>query len=128
MMGRRGNDQFTLALFIVYIVSMLLSRIFYRVPVLPLIIDAVGLAAAIFGVYRAFSRDIPRRERENRWFLTKWAAVRRTATRIPRRIRDRKTHVYIRCKTCSAELRVPRGKGKLIVTCPKCRAEIRITT
>ena len=130
MMGRRGMDQLSFALFIAYLVLMLLSRILLlcRLGVLAVILDVIGFAGVVFGVYRTLSRNIPARDRENAWFLQNSAAVRRFFSRRARHFRDRKTHVYVKCSSCGAELRVPRGKGKLIVTCPKCRSEIRVTT
>ena len=37
------------------------------------------------------------------------------------RWQDRKTHRYFRCPQCRATVRVPRGKGKIRITCPKCK-------
>ena len=125
--GRRGGDQLSLALFALSFFLFVLSRIVGRTTVAAYLINTVGIAAAIFSIYRIFSRSAPRRERENRWFLDRCSAVKRWFARLSRKFRDRKTHVYLKC-SCGAELRVPRGKGKLIVTCPKCRSEIRVTT
>ena len=30
-----------------------------------------------------------------------------------------------RCPKCGTVCRVPRGKGKIVITCPKCGGEIR---
>lgn len=128
MMGRRGADQYTIALLVCYLVLTLLGSIFYRVFTLSLILRVLSAACAVWGIFRFFSRNISARDRENAAFLQLWTRCRRWCGSLTRRFRDRKTHVYIKCASCSAELRVPKGKGKLIVTCPKCKSEIRITT
>lgn len=40
-----------------------------------------------------------------------------------RKFSERKTHRFFKCAQCKAALRVPRGKGKIKVRCPKCGAE-----
>lgn len=129
MMGRRGTDQLTIALFVVYLALTVLSRIFLFVSAgVGLTLNFLGVACAVYGIFRVLSRNIPARERENAWFMSWWSKVRRFFSRMTRRIRDRKTYVYVKCPGCKSELRVPRGKGKLIVTCPRCHREIRVTT
>jgi len=39
------------------------------------------------------------------------------------RIEDSKTHKHFTCPNCKATLRLPKGKGKIMITCPKCRKE-----
>ena len=38
--------------------------------------------------------------------------------------KERKTKAFLKCPNCGTMLSVPRGKGKIIVTCPKCRARM----
>ena len=72
----------------------------------------VALLAQVFmvvAVLRCFSRNTYKRYQENRRFLF-WI----------QRIRDR-DHRYFSCPKCRQSVRVPKGKGKIAITCPKCR-------
>lgn len=62
----------------------------------------------ILAMVRMFSRNLSRRERENRRFLQLWM-----------RLRDRNNR-YFRCPSCGQAVRVPKHRGKLCIRCPKC--------
>ena len=78
-----------------------------------LTISIVSVALMIWMYFRMFSRNIPKRRRENELFCN-FFKLRRN------RFRDRKTHVYRKCKHCKAVLRLPKSKGKHTVLCPRC--------
>lgn len=133
MMGRRGTDQLNFALIIAAILCTFLSSIvgwFARGIILTAIYVALqffGTAFLFLSLFRMFSRNIPARERENAVFMRTWSRVRAPFSRKVRSARDR-DHVYLSCPNCRAELRVPKGKGTLLVTCPKCGHETKIKT
>lgn len=100
----------------------------------------LGIALVIIAVYRAFSKDIYRRKSElakftiyaNK-FLGKFG--RRLPTTLPNldlnsisiifeqiKVKMAKNRQYkiTKCPSCKQKLRVPRGKGKILVTCRKC--------
>jgi len=91
----------------------------------------IGYIPGVYCFWRMFSRNIMARQRENMIFLRYWRPVQsniqimigKCRTLIDQ-LRDRE-HKYFRCASCGATLRVPRGKGKLQVTCPKCRTMIQ---
>ena len=118
MVGRYGSDQLNLFLVISALVLTFLSRVPYL-----WFMYFVGVALLIVSVVRMFSRNISKRYNENAKFLKlkakfmSWYKVRSDA------FRNRKTHKYFRCKKCSASIRVPRGVGKVEVTCPVCRTK-----
>ena len=129
MYGRHGGDQLSMALLVLYCVLLLLSDIL-RSPILYLL----SLAVIIFCFYRMLSRNWQRRWKENEWFLKWWSPtigwfrslfrrVRADGNRLHLRFRDRKTSRYYRCPKCGNTLRVPKGKGKIAITCPVCRCE-----
>lgn len=114
MYGRYGWDHlnvFLLALCLIFCIldTFLRGSVFYF------------LYVAVFAValYRMLSRNIPRRRAENAKFMTlagpaiRWVKLRRTIHRD-------KEHRYFKCPNCGQQLRVPRGKGKITITCRNC--------
>lgn len=122
MMGRYGTDQLSIALLVLYMVLSLVLQ-FIRIPFLYLL----SLIPLIFCFYRIFSRNINRRYAENNRFLRWWypvkTRVQKFFSRSNSRLKDRQTHRYFKCPHCSNTLRVPRGKGKICITCPVCKTE-----
>jgi ribosomal protein S27E len=118
MMGRYGTDQLSIALLILYMVLSLILQ-FIRLPFLSLL----ALVPLAICFYRIFSRNINRRYEENARFLKWWYPVKTRIQKSYSRFQDRQTHRYFKCPHCSNTLRVPRGKGKISITCPVCRTE-----
>lgn len=73
--------------------------------------------------YRVFSTKIAIRQGENQRFLQWWLPKKKAVSDARMRFRDRKVHRYYRCKSCKTYLRVPRGKGKINIKCPKCGSQ-----
>ncbi|MBP3686493.1 MAG: hypothetical protein J6J21_05625 [Clostridia bacterium] len=121
MLGRRGLDNLGIALLVTDVAFYFLANCFRRNLVLNLAFHLVSLAAFVFFVLRFFSRNLGKREAENRRFMSVW-------TKVKNRFRDRKTHVYFKCPACKNTLRVPRGKGNITVTCPVCHEQIKRRT
>lgn len=115
--GRYGNDQLNVFLFILgCIITLILS--FFRIPYLSLIsYIPYGIA-----VYRMLSKKIDKRQRENTKFMTLSAPWRKFLTEKFRQFQD-KDHKYYRCPKCNHTLRVPKGKGKIKISCPHCSKE-----
>lgn len=114
MYGRYGTDQLNQFLLAVYLVALLLY-LFTGWPLLYLL--TLLLAAGL--IFRSLSRNYAARRAENAKFLkqagplVRWVRLRRT-------IRRDKEHCYFKCPNCGQHLRVPRGKGKITVTCRAC--------
>ncbi|MBR5021461.1 MAG: hypothetical protein IKY17_07500 [Oscillospiraceae bacterium] len=108
MAGRYGTDKLGLTLLGAALVMSLLSSF------IPLIVVRLALTLAYYGLmfwalFRMFSRNTYARYEENRKFL-----------RFFDQLKDR-DHRYFSCPKCRQTVRVPRGKGKIAITCPKCR-------
>ena len=121
MYGRYGSDQLNTAL-IIAAVALSFVNVFAR----SLVIYIIQLVIMAFAVYRMFSRRIQTRLRENKAFLSVWEKIKLFFVRIKNSFKDRKTHVYMKCPTCKAQLRLQRIKGEHGVKCPKCGAEFRV--
>ena len=115
MYGRNGNDKLNRALFWVYFI-LLLANIIFKSTVLWIL----ELLLVILYMFRFLSRNIYRRQKENRAFLKVWNKVSGFFKLQKNKLRDRKTHVYRKCSHCRATLRLPKKKGKHTVRCPKC--------
>ena len=115
MYGRNGNDKLNRALFWVYFI-LLLANIIFKSTVLWIL----ELLLVILYMFRFLSRNIYRRQKENRAFLKIWNKISGYFKLQRNKIRDRKTHVYRKCSHCRATLRLPKKTGKHTVRCPKC--------
>lgn len=119
MYGRYGNDQLNLFLIGLYLVLYLIFTLTRLAP-----IYWVSLVVIFFSLFRLFSRNISRRREENAKFMhvagpfLQWVRMRRTIHRD-------KDHRYFKCPNCGQQLRVPRGKGKITVTCRGCGASFQ---
>ncbi|MGO1369089.1 MAG: hypothetical protein ACTHVE_03260 [Senegalia sp. (in: firmicutes)] len=113
MIGRYGPDQLSTALLVLYIIF---SGIFHST-----LLNILSMVLLIIIFYRMFSKDIGKRYEENNKFLKYWHPIKNKARKKMNRMKSRKDYRYYECLNCKQKLRVPRGKGKITVTCPKCK-------
>ncbi len=118
MQGRYGADQLSRFL-IGLMVALLIVNLFARNPLL----DILVFALMIWGYFRMFSRNIPKRYGENQKYLQVTQKIRYKFNREKSLMQQRKTHHIYRCPGCKQQIRIPKGKGKIQITCPKCRME-----
>lgn len=119
MNGRYGADEFSLFLIIVYFSLSMLALLPYCA-----VLYSVALSACAFALFRFFSRNVYRRNAERTWFLDKYGKLKSFFRRKRRIFKERKTHRFFKCKRCGAVLRVPKGKGRIEITCPKCNNKL----
>ena len=115
MIGRYGPDQLNMALLIVTAVFSVLSAIFNWWLMRILAYIALG-----YTLFRMLSKNINARRRENDKFLKYWWPVRTKLINRYRKFKGRRNYSFFKCPACRNNLRVPRGKGKIQITCPKC--------
>ena len=108
MSGRYGTDPLNMVILTAGLVASLLSM-FIPIQPLNLILWALSYGLMIWAIFRSLSRNTYKRYLENRKYL-----------QIRDRMKDRQ-HRYFNCPKCRQTVRVPRGKGKISITCPKCR-------
>ena len=108
MAGRYGTDRLNMVILTAGLVVCLVSA-FIKAPMVNLLLTAISYALMIWAIFRSFSRQTYKRYQENRKFLQFFD-----------RMKDR-DHRYFDCPKCRQVVRVPRGKGKISITCPRCR-------
>ncbi|MBQ3078774.1 MAG: hypothetical protein IJC48_02075 [Clostridia bacterium] len=118
--GRRGTDQLTFALLITAVILSLISSIFGL-----LIGSILSTAMWIYSLFRMLSKNIPAREKENQWFLSKYTPVSMYLKQAKVRFQNRKVYLYYHCPQCKAWLKLPRHIGEKTVTCGKCGATFK---
>ena len=112
--GRNGLDNLGLFTLLLYMVLYLVGAF---TGWWPLYYISMGLEAVF--LFRMLSRNLPQRQKENAAFARFFAPATRWLRR-QRMIRQDKAHRYLKCPNCRQQLRVPRGKGRLRVTCRSC--------
>ena len=108
MEGRYGTDRLNMVILCTGLAASILSSL-VRVSPLNLIFWLLSYGLMIWAVCRSLSRNTYKRYQENRKFM-----------QIVDRLKDRQ-HRYFDCPKCRQTVRVPRGKGKISITCPRCR-------
>lgn len=116
MAGRYGVDQLSTALIVVNLICTILLRFFNSS-----ILNIFCIIISVIVIYRIFSKNISKRYQENIKFLNIWNPIKRKVNKNIQRIKDLKHYKYFKCSNCKQTLRVPRGKGKISITCPKCK-------
>ena len=108
MVGRYGTDKLNMVILCTGLAVCFVSAFFHN-PKVNLLLTAVSYGLMFWALFRSFSRNTYKRYQENRKFLQFFD-----------RLKDR-DHRYYDCPKCRQVVRVPRGKGKIAITCPKCR-------
>lgn len=118
MQGRYGLD--TLGNFLLWTgMILIIINLFARNIFLELLIWIL----VIYTYIRILSRNYEKRNAENTWFLDHTQGLRDRYRRLMAHARIRKTHHIYTCPGCGQKIKVPKGKGKIVITCPKCRIE-----
>lgn len=128
--GRYGNDKLNKTLIISAVVLSLLgiifSWIFPQATVLYGIFYALSMALLIVSIVRMFSRNYVARQKELQKYLVLENRIRAWWQRIRKKTRNAmdidelRNYKHVNCPQCMQKLRVPRGKGRIRVTCSKC--------
>ena len=107
MVGRYGTDKLNMAILTAGVVISIVAM-FMPLPLTKLLLTMLSYVLMFWAIFRCFSRNTYKRYQENRKYLM-WLD----------KIKDRQ-HKYFSCPRCHQPVRVPRGKGKIAIKCPKC--------
>ena len=118
--GRNGFDELSKAIAWAALIVLLISC-FIPVQWLNLLLSTLAFAALIYSYGRVFSKKLDKRQAENNAYLAH-------KNRLKQRWTQRKTHRFYRCPKCKTTLRVPKGKGKISITCRSCGEKFIKTT
>lgn len=118
MLGRYGSDQLSMALIILSFALTFVANLIG----LPLL-ASIGYVPLGVCLFRVLSKDIAKRRMENYKFSILISPVYSWFKKTKKHVRDFKTHRYFKCPTCKVDLRLPKGKGKITIYCPKCKTE-----
>ena len=108
MEGRYGNDKLNNAILGVAVFFVILA-LFIRNPLIDLIVHGIAYVLMFWVIFRSLSRNTYKRYQENRRYLQFFG-----------RMKDR-DHRYFDCPKCRQMVRVPRGKGRIAISCPRCQ-------
>ena len=126
LVGRYGGDPLNTVLCIValalFIVGSILGSVAGKAGAIIAIVLYLAAAAGIgYSFFRMLSRDLTARRKEYETYRKKIVEpLRRAKSEFDTRRKQRKTHKFFKCPKCRQTVRVPRGKGKVRITCPKC--------
>ena len=113
MIGRNGFDMFCRGLLTAALLMIVLD-----IFVPGKLLGRLATLAIIYAYFRAFSKNIARRQAENNWYINEIELPLRSYLN-----RDRKNYAYFKCPTCKQVLRAPKGRGKIRVTCSRCTSK-----
>lgn len=115
MMGRYGVDKLSIALILVSFIFTFIFRSSQNS-----ILSTLNLIIIFFAYFRVFSKNTYKRYSENQKFLKYWQPMENKIRAFTNRFKNRKNYKYLKCTNCKQKIRVPRGKGKIKIKCPKC--------
>lgn len=118
MNGRYGGDQLSVVLVVLSIILLLVGRM-----VDVSVVVTLSYIPLLLAVFRMFSKDIKKRRMENYKVAMLFSPIYARVHKSKNRFRDLKTHKHFKCPSCHTTLRAPKGKDKIMVTCPKCKTK-----
>ena len=119
MVGRYGYDELSRTMSIIALICLLVAM-FTGWPLL----STVALILWVWALIRSYSKNISKRQLERQSYLRLTGRIKGWFGTKKRAWSERKTHCYFKCPNCKKTLRVPKGKGKIKITCPECKTQI----
>lgn len=120
MQGRYGQDAFTR-----FLLGAMLACVALNLLVGSRFLSIMAWTLLVYAYFRLFSRNHAARFAENQRYLNATAKLRYWFDQQKRLKEERKYHHIYVCPKCRQKIRIPKGKGKIMVRCPKCRHEFQ---
>ena len=108
MEGRYGSDKLNMAILLLGLIFSV-AAVLIPFPLTTLVLHLAAYALMGIAIFRCLSRNVYRRYRENLRFLM-----------LVDRVKDKENRYFV-CPRCRQPVRVPKGKGKIAISCPKCQ-------
>lgn len=119
MAQRYGSDELNLFLSIIALILFFIAVIISGI--VGSLISIFALVLSLYGIFRMFSKNKQKRFSERMKFLQIKHNFSKAFARKKQRFSQRRTHKFYKCPDCKTTVRVPKGKGKIKITCPKCK-------
>lgn len=113
MIGRYGVDELSITILIITFILAIITPIL-KLP------SIIYIVMSVLVYIRVFSRNVNKRYMENQKFLNSVKPITTRFNRTKRKVKGRKKYKYFKCKNCKQVIEVPKGKGKIRITCSKC--------
>ena len=118
MQGRYGTDDFYKFLFWVALIGIVINW-FFKSQMLSFAVTLI----LVYAMYRVLSKKHSARYAENQRYLQATAKIRYWFDQQKKLMEERKYHHIYTCPKCRQKIRIPKGKGKIMIRCPKCHHE-----
>lgn len=118
MAGRYGADQLTKVYLAITMICLVLSMFTRFMP-----LYWAALLLLVYTYYRMFSKNVSKMYAQNQKFLNRRYRLVAKWDAFKKRFAQRKEYRFFKCPTCKQRVRVPKGKGKICITCPRCHRD-----
>lgn len=126
MMGRNGVDEFSkllnwISLGVLFLglltnIGLRFAPDFPGKPIIVFGIFGLAILLIVFQYWRIFSKNITLQRKMNAWYIN-------LKLKNQQRKEQRKIYKFFKCPKCAQKVRVPKGRGRICITCPKCKNE-----
>lgn len=123
MYGRYGNDELNQFLFKLVFISLIISLLTGRASLFGEIFYILALIIVVFIYFRMFSKNFNKRYSERTLYLNFNNKVKLFLDKQKNIKKQKKSYAFFKCPSCKQKVRVPKGKGKISIHCPKCNVD-----